>query len=161
GFGDLARTDFSYLKQINTSNVGKLHMAWQEPLAHVGYSGPIQGTPIVVSGANKNLPPATGTMFVAADPGVVALNPTNRTILWTHVGPPPKPGSPGSPPATQLVFGNTTKGFTYCDGIITTGQQDGSIAALNAKTGAPLWTNEVSAVAEFAGHTGQTSPITD
>jgi glucose dehydrogenase len=161
GFGDLARTDFSYLKQINTSNVGQLHMVWQEPLAHAGYSGPIQGTPIVVSGANKNLPLASGTMFVAADAGIVALNPTNGKILWKYVGPPPKPSSPGSPPAAQLVFGNTTKGFTYCDGIITTGQQDGSIAAINAKTGAPLWTNEVSAVAEFAGHTGQTSPITD
>ena len=78
GFGDLARTDFSYLKQINTSNVGKLKVAWQEPLAHSGYNGPIQGTPIVVSGARKNLPLASGTMFVAADAGVVALEPDER-----------------------------------------------------------------------------------
>ena len=124
-----------------------------------GYNGPIQGTPIVVSGANKNLPLASGTMFVAADAGVVAIDPTNGKILWKYVGPPPKPSAPGSAPATQLIFGNTTKGFTYCNGAITTGQQDGSITAINAKTGAPLWTNEVSAVAEFAGHTGQTSPI--
>ena len=41
------------------------------------------------------------------------------------------------------------------------GQQDGSIQALNAKTGAPVWTNQVSDVNEFAGHTGQTGPPTD
>ena len=33
--------------------------------------------------------------------------------------------------------------------------------SLNAKTGAPVWTNQVSDVNEFAGHTGQAGPPTD
>jgi quinohemoprotein ethanol dehydrogenase len=160
GLGDLARTQFSYLKQINTSNVSKLHVVWEQHLAPQGYTGPIQGTPIVVAGKGKNIPDEGGTMFVAANKGVVALNAASGKILWAYVGPNPKPKE-GAAPAPQLQFGNTTKDFSYCAGEVITGQQDGSITALNAKTGAPLWTNQVSAVSEFVGHTGQTSPPTD
>jgi len=130
-------------------------------VADPSYAGGIQGTPIVVSGKNKNLPMESGTMYLSGNAGLTALDPSTGKILWKYVGPPPKPNTPGSAPATQLQYGNTTKAISYCNGIITTGQQDGSIAAINAKTGAPVWTNEVSAVAEFAGHTGQTSPVTD
>jgi glucose dehydrogenase len=91
---------------------------------------------------------------------VTALDAATGKILWSYVGPNPKPKE-GAAPAPQLQYGNTTKAFSYCDGQIGVGQQDGSITALNAKTGAPLWTNQVSAVSEFVGHTGQTSPVTD
>jgi len=161
GSGDLARTNFSYLKQINTSNVGNLKVAWEQHLSAPGYAATIQGTPIVVSGAGKNLPLESGTMYVAASKGITALDPTTGKILWQYIGPNPPPANPGGAPAPQLIFGNTSKGIDYCNGEITTGQQDGSIVALNAKTGAPLWTNQVSAVSEFAGHTGQTSPISN
>jgi glucose dehydrogenase len=158
--GDLADSQFSYLKQLTPSNVANLKVAWTENLAAPDYSGGIQGAPIVVSGANKNIPDAAGTMYVAANKGVVALDAATGKVLWAYVGPNPKPKE-GAAPAPQLQFGNTSKAFEYCDGQITTGQQDGSIASLNAKTGAPLWTNQVSAVSEFVGHTGQTSPVTD
>jgi glucose dehydrogenase len=161
GKGDHAGSQFSYLKQINTSNVANLKVAWTQNLAPPYYTGGIQGSPIVVTGKGKNLPLESGTMFVSADKGIVALDPTNGKILWKYVGPPPKPNSPGGTAAAQLQYGNTTKSIGFCDGKVTTGQQDGSIAAINAKTGAPLWSNQVSAVAEFAGHTGQTSPVTD
>src|SRR5262245_31855730 len=161
GKGDLASTQFSYLKQINTSNVASLKVAWTQNLSTPDYSGGIQGSPIVVSGKNKNLPLESGTMYVMSNWGVTAVDPSSGKILWKYQGPPPKPNTPGGAPAAQLQYGNTSKYFTYCNGAITAGQQDGSIAALNAKTGAPLWTNQVSAVAEFAGHTGQTSPPTD
>src|SRR5579862_6895232 len=160
GKGDLADSQFSYLKQINTSNVANLKVAWTQNLAAPDYSGGIQGSPIVVSGANKNIPDAAGTMFVAANKGVTALDAATGKILWSYIGPNPKPKE-GSAPTPQLQYGNTTKAFSYCDGQIGVGQQDGSITALNAKTGAPLWTNQVSAVSEFVGHTGQTSPVTD
>jgi glucose dehydrogenase len=161
GKADLASTQFSYFKQLTPNNVGKLRVAWQGSYAPPDYSGGIQGSPIVVSGKGKNLPLESGTMFLAANKGVVALDPTSGKILWQFIGPNPKPNTPGGTPAAQLQFGNTTKYFTYCAGYITTGQQDGSITAINAKTGAPVWNNQVSAVSEFAGHTGQTSPPTD
>src|SRR5579864_5000043 len=50
GKGDLADSQFSYLKQINTSNVASLKVVWQESLAPPDYTGGIQGSPIVVSG---------------------------------------------------------------------------------------------------------------
>jgi glucose dehydrogenase len=159
--GDLAGSDFSYLNQINTSNVANLKLAWQQSFSSPSYMGTVQGAPIVVSGAGKNLPLESGTMFIVADAGVFAVDPTTGKILWQYVGPPPKPNSPGGTPAPQLIFGNTTKSMSFCNGTVLSGQQDGSIVALNAKTGAPLWTNQVSDVNEFAGHTGQTSPPTD
>src|SRR5260370_27861764 len=56
GKGDLADSQFSYLKEINTGNVAGLKVAWTQNLAGADYAGGIQGTPIVVSGKNKNLP---------------------------------------------------------------------------------------------------------
>src|SRR5438093_11445230 len=47
GKGDLADSQFSYLKQINTSNVANLKVAGTQNLAAPHYSGGIQGTPIV------------------------------------------------------------------------------------------------------------------
>jgi glucose dehydrogenase len=159
--GDLADSNFSYLKEINTKNVSSLKVAWQQSFAPPNYSGPIQGSPIVVSGGGKNLPLTSGTMFLVADSGVVAVDPTNGKVLWQYIGPPPKPASPGATPAQSLIFGNTSKGFSFCNGMVIAGQQDGSIVALNARTGAPIWVNEVSDVNEFAGHTGQEAPPTD
>ncbi len=161
GKGDLGDTQFSYLKQINTGNVASLKVAWANSYAAPDYSGGIQGSPIVVSGKNKNLPMESGTMFLSAAKGIVAIDPSTGKVLWQYIGPNPKPNTPGGAPAAQLQYGNTTKAISYCNGEITTGQQDGSIAAINSKTGAPIWTNQVSAVSEFAGHTGQTSPVTD
>jgi glucose dehydrogenase len=161
GKGDIADSQFSYWKQLNTSNVSGLKVAWDESIADAGYTGGIQSVPVVVSGAGKNLPEPSGTMFIVANKGVVALDPSTGKILWKYVGPNPKPATVGAAPAAQLQYGNTTKASSFCNGYIVTGQQDGSIAAINAMTGAPVWTNQVSAVSEFAGHTGQTAPVSD
>src|SRR3954464_11628163 len=80
GKADLADSQFSYWKQINTSNVGSLKVAWTQNLSLPTYTGGIQGTPIVVSGKNKNIPIESGTMYVAANWGVVALNPSSGEI---------------------------------------------------------------------------------
>src|SRR5436190_23651613 len=54
--GDLAHTNYSLLKQINTGNVSNLKVAWQASLNGPAYNGVIEGAPIVVSGNGKNLP---------------------------------------------------------------------------------------------------------
>jgi len=158
---DLADSQFSYLKQINTSNVSQLAVAWNQSFDPPGFTGEGQAVPIVVTGQGKNLPLASGTMFINADSGEVALNPETGKILWQYIGPPPKPASPGAAPTQALVYGNAPKTETSCNGMVFFGQQDGSVQALNAKTGAPVWTNQVSDVNEFAGHTGQAGPPTD
>jgi glucose dehydrogenase len=153
--GDLGSTDYSLLKEINTSNVSKLHMVWQASFNGPGYNGLIEGAPIVVSGKGKNLPLENGTMFLSANKGMVALDPTSGKTLWTYQGP------PGSS-ATQATFGGaSSRTEAYGKGLVFTGQQDGSITALNAKTGAPVWTAQVSAVGTYAGHTSLTSPATN
>jgi glucose dehydrogenase len=157
----LADSQFSYLKQINTSNVSQLAVAWNQSFDPPGFTGEGQAVPIVVTGQGKNLPLASGTMFINADSGEVALNPETGKILWQYIGPPPKPASPGAAPTQALVYGNAPKTETSCNGMVFFGQQDGSVQALNAKTGAPVWTNQVSDVNEFAGHTGQAGPPTD
>src|SRR5436190_19176250 len=71
--GDLAHTNYSALKQINTGNVSGLKVAWQASFNGPTYNGGIEGAPIVVSGAGKNLPLESGTMFQSAHNGMVAL----------------------------------------------------------------------------------------
>jgi glucose dehydrogenase len=159
--GDLADSQFSYLKQINTTNVSKLQVAWNQSFDPANYTGGGQAVPIVVAGQNKNLPLASGTMFINADSGMVAMNPETGKILWQYIGPPPKPAAPGVAPTQALVYGNAPKTETYCNGMVYFGQQDGSVQALDAKTGAPVWTNQVSDVNEFTGHTGQAGPPVD
>jgi glucose dehydrogenase len=159
--GDLADSQFSYLKQITDKNVSTLKVAWNQSFDPPTFTGEGQAVPMVISGTGKNLPIASGTMFMNADSGEVALDPTTGKILWQYIGPPPKPSSPGATPGQSLVYGNAPKTESQCNGMIFFGQQDGSIQALNAKTGAPVWTNQVSDVNEFAGHLGQAGPPTD
>src|SRR5437870_13923668 len=60
GKGDLADTQFSYLKEINVSNVANLKVAWQQSMAPPDYTGGIHATPIVVSSKGKNIPIQSG-----------------------------------------------------------------------------------------------------
>src|SRR5215471_10132056 len=71
---DLAGTDFSPLTQINKTNVGQLKVAWQTSFETLADSNawPPQNKPIVVSGAGKNLPLASGTMFLPTRYGMKA-----------------------------------------------------------------------------------------
>src|SRR5439155_19049430 len=131
--GDLAHTNYSLLKQINTSNVANLKLAWQVSLDGPTYNGVIEGAPIVVSGKGKNLPLESGTMFLSANQGMVALDPATGKTLWAYVGPPPVNG------AAQLSFGSSARTQSYGNGMVFSGQQDGSVVALNAKTGAVVW----------------------
>jgi glucose dehydrogenase len=152
--GDASQTAFSTLKQINTGNVANLKMVWQKSFNGPSYASVIESNPLVVSGKGKNLPREAGTMFVSANKGVVALNPLDGSTLWSYVGPPPVNG------AQSTSFGSSARAFSYGNGMIFTGQQDGSIAGLNAKTGAAIWTYNVSGAGVFAGHTSLTSPAT-
>ncbi len=149
--GDLAGSDYSTLNQINTKNVSKLHVAFQLaslniPAPGTGYKPENQpivltmGSPDASGKPITNLPMKT-TMFMQTNYGLVALNPTNGDILWQYKG--------------ALTKGNGlleigARSISYGDGYIFGGQQDGSLVALDAKTGAPVWTVDTDA----AGTTG-------
>jgi glucose dehydrogenase len=152
--GDLANTDYSPLTQIDTGNVSRLHRVWQVSFDGPAYSAPVEGAPIVVAGAGKNLPLESGTMFLSTRRGAVALDPATGRTIWSYSGPAPGNG------AASLVSGWSARMQAYGRGLLFAGRQDGSIVALNGKTGAPVWTAAVSAAGSFAGHAGYTSPWT-
>jgi quinohemoprotein ethanol dehydrogenase len=133
--GNLSMTGFSTLTQINPSNVSKLHPVWQQSFNPASSAAIIETAPIVVSGKGKNLPMESGTMFITANFGMYALDPTSGKTLWQYQGPTTNfsggAGALGKP--RQFGFGN---------GKLYFAQPDGSIAAINAKTGAAEWTTQ-------------------
>jgi quinohemoprotein ethanol dehydrogenase len=144
--GDLAGSGYSTLTQINTSNVSHLKLAWMTPYntGAPNTNTRAENQPIVVSGANNNLPLSTGTMFYVVNQGMVAINPESGDILWRYQGPLTNPDSPT--PGSQV---HAARDEAFGNGLVFAGQQDGSIVALNAKTGAPVWTVQVAAVGTF------------
>ena len=78
---DLAGTRFSPLAQINTSNVGKLALAWSFRTPDIqgqppggGISGEPEITPLVIN----------GVMYLTARDRVVALDPETGKEIWSH-----------------------------------------------------------------------------
>jgi glucose dehydrogenase len=143
--GDISGSGYSTLSQINTKNVSQLKVAWQASYnapGH-GYQKP-ENQPIVVTA--KGLPMST-TMFLEYNLGVVAINPTNGQVLWKYQGPAGKAGLFSG----QGLQNGIGRALTYGNGMIFAGQQDGSVVALNAKTGTQVWTADTTG----AGTTGQ------
>jgi quinohemoprotein ethanol dehydrogenase len=143
--GDLAGSGYSTLNQINTKNVSKLKMIWEKSYnnAGQGFNKP-QNQPIVVSASGLPMNP---TMFLEYNQGVLALNPTTGAILWKYQGIKEK-GGPLAGTGSQNGIG---RAISYGNGMIFAGQQDGSVVALNAKNGSPVWTVDTTG----AGTTGQ------
>jgi quinohemoprotein ethanol dehydrogenase len=155
--GEITSTAYSTLSQINTGNVANLKMTWQDTFT--GYNQnpeTFESQPIVVSGKGKNLPLETGTMFFTLMTGVVALDPLTGTTLWQYQGPVGDTTQTGAPP--QL---HAARDESYGRGLVFAGQQDGSIVALNAKTGAAIWTAQLTAAGNYGASTHhQSCPYT-
>jgi quinohemoprotein ethanol dehydrogenase len=152
---DLAGTAYSTLTQINKSNVAKLKKAWDVSLEkpETSITWPPQNQPIVISGKGKNLPLETGTMFLATNTGMKALDPTNGSILWSYQG-------PLIDPVTRVAgrsYVRTARQEAYGNGMVFVGQQDRSIVALDAKSGKPIWTAQMASYGTFGEVSRQAS----
>jgi quinohemoprotein ethanol dehydrogenase len=113
---------FSPLKQINTQTIGELKLAWHYDLdaARRGQ----ESTPIVVD----------GVMYVtSAWSKVFALDAKTGTQLWTYD--PKVPGEKGVDACCDVV----NRGVAVWKGKVYLGALDGRLIALDAKTGAELW----------------------
>src|SRR5438034_5067218 len=64
-YGETSNTMYSTLTQINTSNVSTLRQVWQDQFPGPTGQGYQEHVPIVISGAGKNLPLESGTMFLS------------------------------------------------------------------------------------------------
>jgi alcohol dehydrogenase (cytochrome c) len=159
GEGDLSNSRYSPLDQITSKNVQNLKVVWNQQFddpsitgaGGLGSDGP-ESQPICCP---------NGTMYMAYDTGLVAVNPATGAIVWKYA-------SSYNPISSQLHAGtlgppganNTsarTESYDPTLNYLYVGQQDGSIVALNAKTGDPVWTIQVSGAGTYGAATGAES----
>lgn len=120
--GDAAETAFSRLGGINTATIGRLGLAWSLDLPG---EVTLEGTPLAVDGVLY----ATGSHaeVYAADGKTGALLWKYDPEVWRH--------NPHM--LTQNFAAN--RGAAYADGRVFAAALDGRLFALDAKTGALLW----------------------
>jgi hypothetical protein len=139
--GDVSGTLFSQLKQITSTNVASLKVAWDSPLQlPITVLGNMEASPICCP---DNL------MFQNYTSGMAAVNPGDGSIAWKYAG---VLYNPVRTPTAQVTG---SRGISYNPkaDYVYMGQNDGSLVALKAKTGAPVWTAQVSAAGTYGAAT--------
>ena len=150
GEGDVSNSRFSTLGQINSTNVQNLHVVWNQQFNTPDIQFSPEGQPVCCP---NNL------LYQAYIQGVAAMAPDTGAIAWNYAG-------PSTPQLTQLgqrlrVDNTRTTSYSPTLNLIYDGQQDGSVAALNAKTGAPVWTTSVIGAGTYGDVTGaESAPYT-
>jgi len=120
--GDYSEQRFSPLTQITTTNVATVGLAWQSDLDS---ARGIEATPIVLD----------NTLYVTSTwSRVFAFNATTGAKLWTY--------DPQVPRNLARLFccDVVNRGVAVANGKVYVGTLDGRLVALDAKTGAPVWT---------------------
>jgi PQQ-dependent dehydrogenase (methanol/ethanol family) len=155
--GDLANMRYSTLDQINTSNVAKLKVAWTRSIdtpEMLGPKGAFQGI--------ESIPiESAGVLYVATPNGVAALDAVTGKVKWTYIG---------TAPLSKACFAgglfcigssaNASRDISMGEGMVFAGQQDGSIVAVNQKTGTEVWRAQVAAIGTTSGTVKETNPWT-
>ena len=119
--GSYAEQRFSRLDQIDDTNVGELGLAWSYDL---GTRRGVEATPIVVDGVIYT----TGTWSV-----VFAIDARTGSLLWRHD--PQVPREWGGKVCCDVV----NRGVAVYRGRVYLGTLDGRLQALDAQTGAVVW----------------------
>ena len=121
--GNHTNQAYSSLSQINKGNVKNLKAAWTFA---TGVNRGHEGSPVVV-GNMMYVHTAFPNNIYALD-----LN-DNQKIVWSYF--------PKQDPSVQAVLccDNVSRGLGYGDGKIYLQQNDGNLVALDAKTGAKVW----------------------
>jgi glucose dehydrogenase len=89
--------------------------------------------------------------------GVVAVDPADGHTLWAYQG----PQFNTIRAATNQVNAARSESWNPKLDYIYAGQQDGSVVALKAKTGAPVWTAQVSGAGTYGSASGaESAPFT-
>ena len=119
---------YSKLAQVNKGNVKNLKMAWTFA---TGVNRGHEGSPVIV-GNMMYLHTAFPNNVYALD-----LN-DNQKIVWSYF--------PKQDPSVQAVLccDNVNRGLGYGDGKIYLQQNDGNLVALDAKTGAKVWSTLIN-----------------
>jgi quinohemoprotein ethanol dehydrogenase len=137
---DLYNTRFANIDQINPANVSQLKPAWT---FHTGVLGDpnmsMEMTPIIVN----------GTMYITTgDDDVFALNPTTGKQIWHYA-----PSDMVKISTLPVCCNNDNRGVAVGGGLVFDARLDGKLVALNATTGAVVWSTVVDTAANGAGMT--------
>jgi PQQ-dependent dehydrogenase (methanol/ethanol family) len=120
--GDNANHRHSVLKQISTSNVGKLQVAWT---MSTGVLRGHEGSPLVIGDTMYIHTPFPNNVF--------AVNLKDQTYRWKYE---PKQDADVIP---VMCCDTVNRGLAYGDGKIFLQQADTTLVALDAKTGKVVW----------------------
>src|SRR5713226_3668273 len=123
--GNLTNNRYSTLKQIDTTNVGKLKGAWMTRLKGSGVGGKysFEASPLVKD----------GIMYViTGNDDVFALNAKTGEILWAY-------WSGIDQKISTVCCGWVNRGLAMGEGLLYAGQLDANVVALNMKTGEVAW----------------------
>lgn len=137
--GDQANTRYSTLEQISASNVKNLRVAWMHSLGSIESQ---ESSPLIVG----------DTLYVTTSTGpkyVFALDARTGKQKWKY-----EPDMPSDYMAT-VCCGLDNRGVAYANGKVFVGRLDAKLVALDAKTGAELWT---ATVADYKNGYAITSP---
>lgn len=116
-----AEDRFSYLKQINQGNVGKLGLAWA---LNLETTRGIETTPLIVD----------GIMFLSGPwSQVFAVNAITGKMIWTYD--PEVPKQVGENLCCDVV----NRGLALYKGRVFVGTLDGRLISIDAATGKPVW----------------------
>lgn len=120
--GDMYNQRYSKLKQINTTNVGKMQVAWT---FSTGVLRGHEGSPLVI-----------GDMMYLHSPfpnKVFAMDLNTNKIVWKY--------EPKQDPAVipQMCCDTVNRGLAYAEGKVILQQADSNLVALDAKTGKVVW----------------------
>ncbi|HKQ67380.1 MAG TPA: PQQ-dependent dehydrogenase, methanol/ethanol family [Methylomirabilota bacterium] len=139
--GDTANTRYSTLNQVNTSNVGRLKVAWALQLGSLRSQ---ESTPILVG----------DLLYVTSSHGpknVFAVDARTGEVKWRY--------SPEVPAGIEqyACCDVNNRGVAHANGKIFVGRLDGHLVALDAQTGKELWKTQVI---DHTGGSVITSPPT-
>ncbi len=123
--GNLTNNRYSTLKQIDTTNVGKLKGAWMTRLKGSGTGGKysFEASPLVKDGI---------MYVVTGNDDVFALNAKTGEIVWEY-------RSGIDQTISTICCGWVSRGLAMGDGQIYVGQLDANVVALDMKTGKVAW----------------------
>jgi alcohol dehydrogenase (cytochrome c) len=123
--GNLTNNRYSTLKQIDTTNVGKLKGAWMTRLKSSGVGGKysFEATPLVKDGV---------MYVVTGNDDVFALNAKTGETIWEY-------WSGIEQNISTVCCGWVNRGLAMGEGQIYLGQLDANVVALDMKTGKVAW----------------------
>jgi quinohemoprotein ethanol dehydrogenase len=145
--GDATNQRYSPLNQINRENVDRLGGAWMSAIFPDGASS--RATPAIHD----------GLMFLNAGQGVYALDATNGKIVWSWLADRRPAGADIADRVRAGIGTPNFQGVSTGDGRVYVGLMNGSVAALNEKTGAMLWTTNIGAVPPMRAQSVSDTPI--